>query len=145
MTTDPTEIAVFLEARLAEEEADARAANPGPWLRGTEREHLVDEVLYGQSTDWHGYIVQVCNVEMAHNGEANADHIARQNPAVTLARCAALRGLVAFYESFPKCGDGDPDDEPPVWMKHAAAIYRYRPDGSQYPDWREEWAKETDA
>lgn len=84
----------FLRARLEEDEQIARSALPGPWLRGTEREHLVDHVLYGQSTSWSGHLGQVANFEVAHSGAANLEHIARHDPARVLREVEAKRAIV---------------------------------------------------
>jgi Family of unknown function (DUF6221) len=86
-----------LIAGLDEDEAVAEAADPGPWMTGAERAHLIDSVVYGQS-DWPDHIQQVCNVDYAQRKAENAAHIARQDPDRTLRRVAAIRELLARHE-----------------------------------------------
>jgi hypothetical protein len=92
----------FLRAREAEREQAAQAALQGPWVRGTEREHLVDHVLYGQSS-WSGHLGQVANFEVAHNGEANVVHIARHDPAWVLHDVAIKRRIIDTHEGSHEC------------------------------------------
>jgi Family of unknown function (DUF6221) len=94
VTDDPV---ARLKAGLDEDEAVAKAADPGPWMAGAERDHLIDSVVYGQS-DWQGHIQQVCNVDYAQRKTGNAAHIARQDPARTLREVEADRKLIDLYE-----------------------------------------------
>lgn len=129
----------FVNARLEEEERDALAATPGPWLERAGRIFI------------EGVRRSLAIVRLV----PNARHIARQDPTATLARVAALRALL---------GEHGPIRQPP-WaenptpvcaycshlarsrrrlpcdvVKGVAAIWRIGPDGRQHPDWREEWA-----
>lgn len=95
MTDD---LVAFLKARLDEDEQVALAAAAGTWLHGTERSHLVDEVVYGQSP-WGGHIQHVCNVELAGpQGLPSAAHIARHDPARVLAEVQAKRRIIGRFE-----------------------------------------------
>jgi hypothetical protein len=95
------DIADFLAARWDEVAATATAALPGPWMRGTERAHLADNVLYGQSRDWPGHIVQVCNFDYGHNKAADATHIALNDPVAVLADIEAKRNILAEHARAP--------------------------------------------
>lgn len=99
-------LCAFLLARLDEDEQAAKAALPGPWLVGTEHDHLLDWVVYGQSR-WAGHLGQVCNVEYGHDGADNAAHIARHDPATVLADVAARRRIVEEHVGVHRCDWGD--------------------------------------
>lgn len=90
------DLTAWLNACLDEHERIAREATPGPWLVGTERDHLVDHVIYGQSTAWSGRIAQVCSVELGQNqvGHTDAEHIALHDPVAVLADIAAKRRII---------------------------------------------------
>jgi hypothetical protein len=137
--TDPADIAAFLEARLREEEEAARAAPAGPWS--------------WEATGASGYPQRITNsaatliAECFENPDrpaSCAEHIARQNPAVTLPRGEALRAFVAWA----RYTGGSPNDPylgveemtKETALLYLARAYRLRPDGSQHPDWREEWS-----
>jgi len=158
--TDSRGITGFTLARIGEVEAVARAAAPGPWLRGTEREHLVDDVMYGQSTVWPGHIAQVCNFEYAAEREGNAAHIARHDPRFVLTWCEFLRWQVGVHHRAPGNWAGSPpggfcagclsDIEsyhsnmpwPCETARRIAGLFRYQPDGTQHPEWKDGWAHE---
>lgn len=140
------EIAAFLEARIGEEEEIARAATPGPWS------WPADEL-----TSPAGTVLASVHYGGVAVAEEDAAHIVRQGPAVTLARCAAMRMLVALHRPVTiDWVDLDGDDRTGVdcdecdnggvigsWpcqtIRHLAAFYRLRADGSQHPEWRKEW------
>lgn len=89
----------WLRQQLDEDERVAKAAIQGPWRTGAIAEHLVDDVLYGRSPYAHDgpggdKIVQVANLEMAWQKEANAEHIARWDPARVLREVEAKRRLL---------------------------------------------------
>jgi hypothetical protein len=140
---DVAEIAAFIEARIAEEEADARAATPGPWaVNDVEDDHRAG-VLDAENN---------CLIEWYACGEDDARHIVRQNPAVTLPRCEMTRGLLgefrgaAEWAEHPDCPDREREGYRRTAgtlrsaLRYVAAFYRLRPDGSQHPDYRKEWA-----
>jgi hypothetical protein len=148
----------FVNARLEEEELDALAARQG----GGDGRWTARIFDGGSAPTWQvdgkgcGLVCDVGD-PIEHRAGSYADHIARQDPAATLARVAALRALVALHGRAP-CGieeHGGPDlCEGENWCKecagtdswpcptirHVAAIWRIGPDGQQHPDWREEWA-----
>jgi len=93
----------FCLARLAEEEAMARATAPSG-----QRYLWKTDVLTDSSERTTGYCVvstgNVAGVAEAWGLErgtapAVADHIARQDPAATLARVSALRRMIAYIVS----------------------------------------------
>jgi hypothetical protein len=151
--TDLDVLAAFVLARIAEEEADARAATPAPWWveNTTSRRWTVmaaaDDAPELAQMVGGGNSVRRC-------GDADTRHIARQNPAVTLARGQALRSLVELHGRVEEHGEamcghcarpgeisGDLEgDWPCATLRLVASIYRYRPDGSQHPDWQADWA-----
>lgn len=117
MAEDP--LVAFVRARLDEEERDARATIGEPWL----------------DVDW------------AEIDDEPVTHIRRQDPAATLARVEALRGLVeahcpegAEYPSGPWCERcwGMQSDAHEGWpcdvIKGVAAIWR------DHPDYQQDWA-----
>lgn len=91
-----------LTRALDEDECLAKAAIQSPWRDGTMAPHLVDGVVYGRSPyaypGPHGdKIVQVANLEMAWEGEANKAHIIRQQPDRTLRMVAAHRRILELH------------------------------------------------
>lgn len=108
-----TDIAEFIRARLDDEERDARAAyrpgGNGPWT--------VDVSPSGRATVWQrrpereagsslppevhlapviGTATPIAGTAIIDNAREVCEHIARQDPAATLARVKALRELVEF-------------------------------------------------
>jgi hypothetical protein len=131
----------FLRARLDEDEAVARAASDGPWIRGAERDHLADNVVYGQSASWAVHITQVCNVDYGHNRDADSTHIARHDPQRVLADVAAKRAIVDAYEHkaesmarYPNPGNASGLFSLTVAVQHLAAVY------TDHPAYRQRWA-----
>jgi hypothetical protein len=161
------EIGEFVAARLAEEEADARAADQRPWTYNPGKAWFPDPALanrlhaggseldepklrlyaqlgpdeyararLGEEFVKAGGVTGIASTGPADDPQAMADarHIARQDPAATLARVEALRALVAGVADWP--GDGNPDVE---WIRESAlrfvaAIWL------GHPDYRTEWA-----
>lgn len=86
----------------------AEAAQSGPWMTGEIANHLVNEVVYGQSTGWPGHITQACNVEYADGGMPNARYIALMHPPVALALAGVLEGIARFAETHNVPGPQEP-------------------------------------
>jgi hypothetical protein len=107
-------LAEFLLARIAEDEADAQAAMPGPWTLdgGTVMAgHPTNEVV-----DW-AY-------------DENGPHIARWDPARVLAECEAKREIVE------QAGNVIEDEFVDAYHQVMSMLTRpYR----DHPDYREEW------
>ena len=80
-------LTAFLLARIAEDEAAARAALQGPWELGDDA-HSLGQVIGSTFT------IAVRD-QTAH--PADLAHIARHDPARVLAECAAIRALIADF------------------------------------------------
>jgi hypothetical protein len=145
--TVPDPLVAFINARLDEEEADARSATPGPWWveNTTSRRWTVmaaaDDAPERAQMVGGGNSVRRC-------GDADTRHIARQDPAVTLARVTELRALLVWATADYQELSADPgvpvanitaEAAQTTVLYHLAAACRYRPDGTQHPDWQEEW------
>jgi hypothetical protein len=130
-----SDLVAFLRARLDEDEQATRAALGGPWIGGWEEEHLVDTVVYGQST-WPGHLGQVCNVDYSHQ-KRSAEHIARWDTTRVLAEVAAKRAIV----------DDVADDGPLVDDVAAVTLYavgRWLAEPySDHPDYDPAWRMST--
>jgi hypothetical protein len=137
----------FLRARLDEDEQVARAAMPGPWRWST------DGAFLGETSSTSDWTWGHCGPDLlAANGEdvltstgydadnvvvlrADAEHIARHDPARVLAEVAAKRALIAAVDA-----DKDPFDAlgaesayESLVCEHLALPY------AGHPDYREEW------
>lgn len=100
----------FLNARLDEDEALARAAAPGPWHTNAE----ADEVLAVDGiTVAEGFALSGPQIR------ATTQHIARHNPARVLAEIQAKRRIVEMY------GQAVAID---TVLDHLAAVYDQHPD-----------------
>jgi hypothetical protein len=120
-------ITEFMEARIAEDEAMARAAirhGDGAWRAGDEPDpegDVYDErAIYGD--DLHIY-------DEGGHDENHAAHIARHDPARVLAECKAKRAVLAEIKRYR--WDEDP---PPIITRALAAVH------ADHPDYRQEWA-----
>jgi len=95
----------FLETRLAEDEAIARAATRGPWKWDDYRVRT----LYGRAGEVGEYEWDTEVIEASHEGECacrslctleltvsapDADHVARHDPARVLREVAAMRDIL---------------------------------------------------
>ena len=117
MTTQTTSLTDFLLARIAEDEAVARASDPAVWVSGLA---------------W-----RVARVERSG---ATAAHIARHDPARVLAESESKRAIVEVHYEVPAsdikwsncgvCMSGWPC----VTLRHLAAVYADHPDYD--PTWR---------
>ena len=105
----------FLLARIAEDEAAARAANPSPWAYTTvesvgggalyDRTRVIGSLDYEQPGEHDGRIVRHLP---EHEADANGAHIARHDPARVLAECEAKRQAITIFQNHP---GADPDDD----------------------------------
>jgi hypothetical protein len=144
--TDAPSLTDFLLQRIAEDEAAARAATPGPWSAGSE---YADAAVW--QGDDHSMGIAHASWEYDESSAANFDHIARHDPARVLARCEADRRIVGMHAPDkshpdpwahtvdPACtsyGDFDHtivyEDECPT-LRALASVY------AGHPDYREEW------
>jgi len=110
----------FLLARIAEDEAVARAAStdldPNWWEKS---EHA--RVYAG---DWDR-VVQGGEIEAGPNLRRDPlAHIARHDPARVLAECEAKRAIIAFHESWPVLVEGPMEFGPVDGTDPHAIAYR---------------------
>lgn len=121
----------FVRARIAEERADAEAATDRIWLAEADDNDDGDPVV---TCDHEGYIRHVA--EPSYHEDAR--HIARQNPAATLARRDALTALVDLCAE--RARERSYDDPYDVVgenvLGHIAAIWR------DHADYRPEWSRQ---
>ncbi len=80
---------------IAEDERVAQAANPAPWRRITDKEHLDPLTIFGDGIP-RGFdkLRNVASLEYSWEKEGNAAHITRWDPARVLAECAAKRKII---------------------------------------------------
>ncbi len=103
--SDVDPLVAFVLARIGEDEEMARAAQhddavvPGSW---TPESYGVEDgrPCYHVAEDRQGHYWTVGVLY-----EPIAEHVARQSPRATLARCAALRELVGRHERFVEYGE----------------------------------------
>ncbi len=161
-------MAAYIRTRIDEEEAGARAAAGGAtqgiwkvgedaadeylmvltWLHPTAPADAVVDVTtgrWGQVTYWDAAELDQSHIRV-HDVRPMADHIVRQDPAATLARCKMLRKLtdlaVPVAEELNVPGDGP--YMAGVTLEYIAAFYRYRKNGTQHPDYQDKWAPDDE-
>lgn len=121
MTADLT---TFLRARLDEDEQTARAAHRPNWSTDGRR-----GLHYGVEDGWMADALTT----------ADADHIARHDPARVLREVEAKRRVLRAHEKWceGRCEAKYPDggfDAAHYWsIKSLAAVY------ADHPDYRQEW------
>lgn len=81
-----TDLASFLLARIAEDEAVARAATPSPWVPDSQGWKDSDD-------DW----IIVAPYHDLDVSDEDAKHVTRWHPARVLAECEAKRRIVEQY------------------------------------------------
>lgn len=136
--------AAFLRARLAESEAAANAATPGQW-------HKEPPWAASPAVDPGPGFAVVMNAvgetvvaieEPAWEGEraqADAAHIALNNPDAALTSAAADRALLSAYEQAGNVAQPDPADS--GYLQGLALAVRCRAAAwSGHKDYRPEWA-----
>lgn len=158
MTTKAQTLADFLLARIAEDEAVAKAAGPhgrplgGHWV--SRRPDRPECHVYGD----FGWLVEGPDVETHDSewGKAVADHIARHDPARVLAECEAKRRIVELLEDERQRKDiynrdfdrglletdGDFQSRHSAnarWAGLEAAARALAMPYADHPDFREEW------
>lgn len=112
------DLAEFLQARLDEDEREARQPVPGPWeIQGEPRETLVYSRPFG--------------TRVAVGWLRDLRHIARHDPARVLAEVATKRRMVERHRVCDDVWFGDVSTCPD--MRDLAAPY------ADHPDYREEW------
>lgn len=120
-----SDIADFLRARYAEQRALAEAATPGPWEGVVDRHQrgVVDASVWADSIGY--YITE--NISSGERHEADARHIAANDPADVIADLNAKLALVDEHAPgghyWPgssrryckTCGSGEPNEYPTDW------------------------------
>lgn len=129
-------ITEFLEARITEDESDARAASPGPWK--WDGEAAEDEAfLYGPNDDAVLFAYGVHSQGFLECSGEDRAHIARNNPTRVLAECAAKRQIIDLHKAF---GEQNERGAKAMWfatggvLKILATVY------DDHPDYQQEWA-----
>lgn len=112
----------FILARIADDEAVARAADGREWWIA-DQDDAGANIHDAATGKWVALQVR----------ERHATHIVRHDPAHVLAECAALRAVVEWAVTWP-LRPSRPSDEDAI-LRPLAAIW------SDHPDYRpEEWA-----
>ncbi|MFE6597215.1 DUF6221 family protein [Streptomyces albidoflavus] len=133
MTAD---LIAFLRARLDEDEVVALAASPGPWRPDEEGDEVVavDGITVAEGFALSGRQLR-----------ATVYHIARHDPARTLAEVEAKRKAVHFYEqAVHSLGASAPGAPPHDLMTGAANTARailqaLATTYADHPDYRDAW------
>lgn len=133
------DLVAFLRARLAEDEAAARAATPGPWVAGTTSGLLVDDGVYGQGDG--GSLEFACDVREASWDwkQGNVAHIARHDPARVLAEVEAVRELLRVAVA---AADFAPTFTTGFAARLEGVLRRFAVAYAAHPDYRIEWVPE---
>lgn len=92
------ELVKFLRERLDEDEAAARAATPGPWEQSG-----IGEYGWGVSFGRPGAGVEA---DDSDQGRADAEHIARHDPARVLAEVETKRLALDHFEELQRLARG---------------------------------------
>lgn len=124
----------FLNARLDEDEAAARAATPGPWWQGDEDSPHVGD---------YGWYVAGCpagETEDTPQGRIDAAWIARNDPARALREVAAKREIIAALDEL-EIETMDPDDSESIALALGlvSALTALASVYSSHVDFRDEW------
>lgn len=137
------DITEFLEARISEDEAVAKACPDPEWriaIDGSGSLWVEGLLIHASDTMWEGAIAV-----------ADAEHATRHDPARALAECAAKRAIIQEHGNgltytSPWCetcaewwasemGEGPPGVAwPCTTLKAVAAVY------AGHPDYQQEWA-----
>lgn len=149
MTTATLTLTAFLLARIADDEAAAQAATPGPWWAEGVWYHSGGFPEENAQIPWptvgHGRTGADVVAHTARQDGADAAHIATHDPARVLAQCEALRAAVALHGDGHDCpalgyiAEGEIDGrwhlegEPCPTLRALAAIWSSHPDFD--PSW----------
>jgi len=155
-------VSEFLEARIAEDEAVARRASPGPWsfadIASVGGGTIYDPTVAIANVSWDVEDINspIRRTRPAWQADATGIHIARHNPARVLAECKAKRAIADLHgpvedrgwqsgvaHDFLWCGSCGTLDDAPVpfpceTLEALASVY------ADHPDYRPEWARNAD-
>ena len=122
----------FIEARIAEDEAAARNARPGPWIDTRDTGTRIGPEI------GDGYLM-VPELELApcedYIPNADTTHIARHDPARALRQCKSIRTTIKHLEDLS-------DTIHMPWYvspKAEAALEAIAAIWSDHPDYEQEW------
>lgn len=155
-------ITEFLEARIAEDEAVAKAAQQGRWYMAQNPDYGFDEGIWVETSDVHEIVCMrdagwsILTNDVIVTGEQvvplgpskdwqDGPHIARHDPSRVLAECAAKRAIIRSYRSCIAAEDTTKDFGPrlvtsgmvkglEVAIKLLASVY------ASHPDYEQGWA-----
>jgi hypothetical protein len=130
-------IVEFLEARIAEDEAIATVASPGPWIwKGDASE---DEASLYDSND--ALVLSAYGMHtqgfLECSGE-NAAHIARHDPARALADCEAKWQILKLHVVF---GEHNNPRARAMWQATGGVLKILAGAYKDHPDYQQEWAR----
>lgn len=121
----------FLRARLDDEQRAAEAATPGPWESGDWAPSGGGYVEQPGSAGGHLIVETALCLDHPDRQADDVAHIARQDPAKTLRRIAAVRRVLDLV-TFAAGGDGYTEAYRDV-VRLLGLEY------AEHPDYREEW------
>jgi len=139
-------ITEFLEARIAEDEAVARSASPGPWsfsdIDSIGGGTIYDPTVAIANVEWDNEHVDARIRRTRPNWQADATgvHIARHDPSRVLAECAAKRAVISNVgpyscsQAHPQFDVYHPDGHLSPVIRALASVYK------DHADYQEEWA-----
>lgn len=139
MTADPT---AFLLTCIADDEAAAQAASPGPW--SVDNESYPEAIYDSSGSGSFGLVVgggRWNGEASVFDSDADALHIVRHHPARVLADCKAKRRIVELhaedvyddedYGFISLCSSCSPEKWPCSTLRAVASVYVDRPDFPQ--------------
>lgn len=131
-----TDLIAFLDARLDEDERDARYATPGPW-------HIPENDPLAYCVDSPDGSGRICRFgdRVRSDDVRNSLHIVRHDPARILREVEADRRLLAAYAEVAHMDI--PDPEPEFAYGRAVglgeAVRLRAANWSDHPDYQPEW------
>ena len=160
-----SDLTEFLLARIAEDEAVARAIMAEGYSEGRWQWDMHRNAPYRSAlVDEHDRVVLPPKDDDVFPSRNVAEHIARHDPARVLAECEAKRRIIAFHESWPVLIQTEPSLELTpetwvakmtsdiAWLTNAEYVKRFGTDPPTAPmllamaqvyadhtDYREEW------
>lgn len=148
MTT--VDLSEFLLARIAEDEAVAREATPGPWRWSEDLEDGMESEAahtYVRNESWPTPVISAHGVHtegFVQVQPADAAHIARWDPARVLAECQAKARIVSNHAS-TTTGWHDDEGEHVLYCRWChrqwpcADLRALALPYADHPNYREEW------
>ncbi len=136
------DLAAWLLERIAEDEAVAHSASYQRWRAFQPGDHGdYGWWVWEETEDPHYHAVADCNATDGENPEqegADAEHIARWDPARILAECDAKRRIIARLTEFARTEDDDHYGEHTMALVDTLEFFALPYAGR--PGYRSEWA-----